>query len=300
LKLVRSQQKIHKKKKVSWHQLKSPRQRFKAASPILEDVGRFGEDVVAALIDGRVIGDKASLEVTIDVMQDAHGIGAEVKMCNCTHSHRPVIAQIARLQENVLGADSWLKCVSTGVYSLVFYNGIKETWSKKMGRAKRKSKIMSFRMGRETRRGILAKEMECVYFVDVALMNHLALQPEFKHLRELMSHAAYVDPTKQYRQHYTMLCLNRTFLRGFMGGEKMDQTHLGALESTYGKNGWVVEECVTKMQFQRTSGHTFIKDIPIRLIGSKATVKLLLKLVNRQEEISMNLKAPKRRKLVNT
>lgn len=294
---------VHKNKKqkrLHWNQLKvPPRQRFRAAAPVLEDVGRCGEDMTAALLGGKVISNRANLEVTLDVFEESKGVGVEAKMANRTHRHRPVVGQIARLYENVLDADDWLKYVKTGVYSLIFYDGVGETKGKRGCKAKRKSKIMSPKMSRERRRAILAKELQFIYLVDVALMNYLGVQPEFKHLRELMSHAAFVDSDKLYRQDYTMLCLTRTFLKGFMAGEEMDELHKHALEKTYGEDGWVVEERVVKMRFKHKDGHSFVKEVPIRKIGSKKTVKVLRGLITRKEEFSMSLKAPLRRKLVN-
>lgn len=274
-----------KQKRLHWNKLPvPPKQRFMAACRVLGEVGRCGEDITAKLLGGEVISDQSDLEVTMDVLQAERHLGVEVKMCNYTHEHRPVVGQIARLYEGVQ-KPGFIMDVRRGVYSLNFYKGVVE----KKGNCGRKSKIMSRKISAERRRTIIAQEMQYIYLVDIELLNHLATCGEFKHLRHLMKLRGFCDATKEYRQDYTMLCLTRTFLKGFMEGKEMSNLHRRALDNTYGPGGWIVEEKIVKMRFVRKNGHGFIKKIPVRMIGSQRVVKVLRELVTRQDIYSMKL-----------
>lgn len=255
-----------------------------AACRVLGEVGRCGEDITARLLGGEVISDQTDLEVTMDVLQAERHLGVEVKMCNYTHEHRPVVGQIARLHEGVQ-KPGFIMDVRRGIYSLNFYKGVME----KKGKKGRKSMIMSRKISAERRRTIIAQEMQYIYLVDIEILNYLATREEFQHLRHLMKLRGFCDASKTYRQDYTMLCLTRTFLKGFMEGKEMSGLHRQALDNTYGPEGWIVEEKVVKMRFVRKNGHSFVKQIPVRMIGSRRAVKVLRELVTRQDIYSMKL-----------
>ena len=258
-----------------------------AAFRVMEEVGRCGEDLAAALLGGRVVSAEYENEFPMDVLVGGHKLGVESKMSNYTHNQRATVSQVMRLHQGV-NSPGFVMDVTRGIYALVFYDAVDKGNGTKQRR--RKSKIMSRRIKTEQRRLIIAKELEYVYLLDVEVMLHLATHPEFQELQRPMKGKMICDSKKLYREDYITLDLGRTFLKKFLGGRKMDKNCRRTLDSIYGEGKWAVQEKKVSIRFTRSNGRpSLVRQVPVRTIGSKKLLKVLSHVLRRKKEMRMNL-----------
>lgn len=260
-----------------------------ASFRVMGEVGKCGEDLIAALLGGKVVSGDYESEFPMDVLVEGQKLGVEVKMCNRTHDQRATVAQVQRLHEGIK-TEGFLLNVRRGLYALVFYDAVGQS----KGDGRRKSKIMSRKIKPERRRLIIARELQYIYLLDAEMMMHLATHPAFKGLQKTMEKTMICDATKEYRREYTSLHLTRTFLKGFIGGKKMREDRHNTMDQVYQPGRWAVSERKVSICFTRSRGPSLVREVPIRLIGSKKLDRVVGHILGRKKEMRMSLRVPPR------
>jgi hypothetical protein len=231
---------------------------------VLRQVGRFGEEIAAALLDGEMVSDHSEATPFADVVNRKIGLAVQVKMCNGRHAQRPLPKQVVDLFNEI--EEPFL--FNKGVYAFIFYIGIYN--SKKKNNAG-KSKIWSRKFSRGMRREIIAKELQYIYIIDVRLLRYMAHRPEF------MKEGAnlYVPEEKPTRGR--VLYLNRTFMKGF---REMRESHRELLDVALGRDKWAVKTVTKKFRFTEGVPVSFERSIPVYVVGTKRTVRAAMSVLN--------------------
>ncbi len=244
-----------------------------AAMHVIGIVADFGEDLCANLLGGEVVSNDPSYAQFSDVFVHKRGLAVQVKMCNSRHAHRPTVAQIETLNEEI-GKIGFVASVRKGVYALIFYKGImRGADAKHPG----KSKLLSRKINGVGKRFILANELQFIYIIDARLMHHLATDSHFSFLRRSSRVKVCADRKLRWILERPVLYLNRMFLRGFINGG-LSEISREALQVVFGRHGWGAVEHGVSLRFHGRDAD-FEKTIPVRIIGSKSTVRMILDLM---------------------
>ncbi|MEK7184681.1 MAG: hypothetical protein AAB683_00910, partial [Patescibacteria group bacterium] len=167
---------------------------------VLSQIGKFGEDLTATLLSGEVISHTTE-HPFVDVVNISMQVGVQVKMCNGRHAQRPMPQQINRLYDELSNPFLYRR----GLFVLIFYGGVYQDKGR-LG----KSMIWSRKFSMQTRRRIIAHELQYIYIVDVNFMKFL-----LDHHSELLKRGAIVSSEGKSGREI-VLYLNRTFLSGFL------------------------------------------------------------------------------------
>jgi hypothetical protein len=230
---------------------------------VLRQVGRFGEEIAATLLDGEMVSDHSEATPFADVVNRKISLAVQVKMCNGRHAQRPLPKQVIDLFKEIEQPFLFNK----GVYTFIFYNGIHSYKSGHRG----KSKIWSRKFSRGMRREIIAHELQYVYILDVRLLRYLTDCPEF--LKEGAN--LYVPEEKPTRGR--VLYLNRTFMKGF---REMRESHRELLDVALGPDKWAVKTVTKKFRFTEGVPVSFDRSIPVYVIGTKRTVRAAMSVLS--------------------
>jgi hypothetical protein len=230
---------------------------------VLGQVGRFGEEIAAALLDGEMVSDHSEQTPFADVVNRKIDLAVQVKMCNGRHAQRPLPKQVIDLFKEIEQPFLFNK----GVYTFIFYNGVHSYKSGHPG----KSKLWSRKFSRGMRREIIAHELQYVYILDVRLLRYLTDCPEF--LKEGAN--LYVPEEKPNRGK--VLYLNRTFMKGF---KEMRESHRKLLDTALGRGKWDVEAITRKFRFTGGVEGLLERKISVHIVGSKQTVRAVMSVLD--------------------
>ncbi|MDD5318280.1 MAG: hypothetical protein PHF79_00450 [Candidatus Pacebacteria bacterium] len=259
----------------------SGRNFYAAANQVIEVVASFGEELCAKITGGEVVSTDQDYASFADVFVEDHSLAVQVKMCNHRHAHRPTISQVVTLHEQVKEV-SFLVNVMHGVYALVFYGGVG------LGGINRgKSKILSRKLGREGKKVVIGRELQYIYFIDVELMNYLATEKAYEHLRKSGKVKVCAERKLYSKIDKTVLYLNRTFLQGFVG-QPVQQTYRDMLDASLGSGDWRIRKEKINLRFTTSVG-LVRKALPIIMVGSREVVKSLRKMVRKADGIKIPL-----------
>ena len=253
---------------------------------LLATVGNFGEEIAAALIGGTIVSQEADYTFA-DVVHHGLGIAIEVKMANQRHAHRTMPQQIDRLNEGVANT-SFL--FNHGVYFLICYRGVHRQ-KKNDG----KSLIWSRRNSTKMRKKIIARELQCVYVVDVGFLQYLV-----QHEPGLLRNGTIVSSVGKSGRE-TVLYLNRTTLSSFI--KRTEESRL-LLERALGRHNWCVKTKTVNVSFTgKNEGESnggnenlppneqpnlpLTKTLPVHFIGTRKTGYVIGELLDGRQNVEV-------------